>query len=189
MGLTAVFFEFIASWDGSVTCKLSREVGRGNCMYQAFQDGKCLGTLFLEESADISRILQEIGVPEPEKWGSSHEKIPCNRAIRLSDDLRVASIEKIRGIHLISAGKRIDVNSADLEDLMAVPGIGPRFAEKIISRRQTVGRFSSIEELARIQGIGKKKLAGWGPYIEVRALGVVHGQLKNVETSGRLLEP
>ncbi len=167
----------------------SREGGRGNCMYLAFQDQKCLGTLFLEKSADICRILQEIGVPETGKRGFSPEKIPCNRTIKLSEDLRVVSIEKIRGTYLVSAGKKIDVNSADLKDLMAVPGIGPRFAEKIISRRQALGRFSSIRELTGIQGIGKKKLARWAPYIEVGASGLVDGRHENVETSRCLLNP
>jgi competence ComEA-like helix-hairpin-helix protein len=158
-------------------------------MYQAFQDGECLGTVFMEEPASISGILERIGVPPRVREESLREIIPCNRALRLGKDLRLTSIEKIKGTHIISAGKRIDVNLADLEDLRAVPGIGPKIAEKIIDRRRMVGMFSGIEELGKIQGIGKKKLAGWAPYIVAGPSRVVGNGLENIQTSGRLLEP
>ncbi len=158
-------------------------------MYQAFENEECLGTIFLEQPDTIPRILKIIGVTRPGEWEWPQEKIPCNRAIKVGGNLRVASIEKISGTHLISAGKRIDVNLADVEDLTAVPGIGPRLAERIIGRRKEQGRFSGIEELARIQGIGKKKLAVWAPYIEAGPSRVADNGLQNVQTSGGLLEP
>jgi competence ComEA-like helix-hairpin-helix protein len=190
LGLAALFLEFLASWDGLSTCSpWEQEIGRGNCVYQAFQDEECLGTVFLKQPASIPGILESIGLPQPGKCAGPQEKLPCNRAIRLGRDLRVISIEKIRGTQLISAGRRIDVNSADLEDLTAVPGIGPRLAERIIGQRELQGRFSGIEELERIHGIGKKKLAGWIPYIEAGNSGVADNRLQNVQTSGSLLEP
>jgi competence ComEA-like helix-hairpin-helix protein len=190
LGLAALFVEFLASWDGlSTPSPRGREVGQGNCIYQAFKDDECLGTIFLKQPDNIPRILESIGLPQRGKLGGPQENIPCNRAIKLGGDLRVVSIEKIRGIHLISAGKRIDVNSADLEDLTAVPGIGPRLAERIIGQRGEQGRFSSIGELGKIRGVGKKKLAAWIPYIEAGTSGVADNRLQNVQTSGSLLEP
>lgn len=162
LGLAAILLEFLASWDGLSTCSpREREVGQGNCIYQAFQDEECLGTIFLKQPDSIPRILESIGLPQRGKWEGPQENIPCNRAIKLRGDLRVVSVEKIRGTQLISAGRRIDVNLADLEDLTAVPGIGPRLAERIIGQREEQGRFSGIEELGKIHGIGKKKLAAW----------------------------
>jgi competence ComEA-like helix-hairpin-helix protein len=188
LGLTAILLEFPVSWDGTPTCS-TQEVGQGNCMYQAFQDGECLGTVFLEEPGSIPRILERIGVPQRVKWNGPQERIPCNRALSLGKDLRLTSIEKIKGTHIIAAGKRIDVNSADLEDLRAVPGIGPRLAERIIDQRDIRGRFAGIEELRQIRGIGKKKLAGWTPYIKAGPSRVVGNGLQNIQTSGSLLEP
>jgi competence ComEA-like helix-hairpin-helix protein len=158
-------------------------------MYQAFREEECLGTAFLDHPESISRILHSIGITQQVRWDGPDERIPCNRALKLGKDLRIAAIEKIKGTHLISAGQRIDVNLADLEDLRAVPGIGPRIAERIIGQREALGRFSGLEELERIHGIGKKKLAGWAPYIEARPLGVVGNGHQDVQPSGRLLEP
>jgi competence ComEA-like helix-hairpin-helix protein len=190
LGLAAIFMEFLASWDGlSTRSPQGREVGQGNCIYQAFKDDDCLGTIFLKQPDSIPRILESIGLPQRGKWEGPQEKIPCNRAIKLDGDLRVVSVEKIRGTQLISAGRRIDVNLADLEDLTAVPGIGPRLAERIICQREEQGRFSGIEELGKIHGVGKKKLAAWAPYIEAGASGVADNRLQNVQTSGSLLEP
>ncbi len=158
-------------------------------MYQAYQDQECLGTAFLEQSDNLSRILESIGVPQRARGDGPQERIPCNRAIKLDGDLTVVSIEKIRGTHIISAGKRIDVNLADVEDLRAVPGIGPRIAQKIVGQREAKGRFTGIEELTTIHGIGKKKLAGWAPYIEAGPSRMADDGPQNVQTSGRLLEP
>jgi competence ComEA-like helix-hairpin-helix protein len=190
LGLAAIFLEFLASWDGlSTRSPQGREVGQGKCIYQAFKDDDCLGTIFLKQPDSIPRILESIGMPQGRNWEGPHDKIPCNRAIRLDRDLRVISIQKIRGTHLISAGRRVDVNFADLEDLTAVPGIGPRLAERIIGQREEQGRFLGIEELGKIHGIGKKKLAAWAPYIEAGTSGVADNRLQNVQTSGSLLEP
>lgn len=189
LGLAALFLE-CPTWDSfSARSPWEREIGQGNCMYQAFQNEECLGTVFLKQPDSIPRILESIGLPQRGKWEGPQENIPCNRAIRLGGDLSVVSIDKIRGIHLISAGKRIDVNLADLEDLTAVPGIGPRLAERIIGQRGEQGRFSSIGELGKIHGVGKKKLAVWAPYIEAGTSGVADNRLQNVQTPGSLLEP
>ena len=190
LGLAAILLEFLASWDGlSTRSPREQDVGQGNCIYQAFQDEECLGTIFLKQPDSIPRILESIGLPQRGKWEGLQEKIPCNRAIKLGGDLRVVSVEKIKGTQLISAGRRIDVNLADLEDLTAVPGIGPRLAERIICQREEQGRFSGIEELGKIHGVGKKKLAAWAPYIEAGTSVDVDNRLQNVQPSGSLLEP
>jgi competence ComEA-like helix-hairpin-helix protein len=188
LGATAIILEFPASWD-SLPSPVLHQAGRGNCMYQAFREEECLGTTFLDQPESISRILEGIGVAQQGKWDGPEERIPCNRALKLGKDLRITAIEKIKGTHLISAGQRIDVNLADLEDLRAVPGIGPRIAERIIGQREALGRFSGLEELERIHGIGKKKLAGWAPYIEAGPLGIVGNGHQDIQTSGRLLKP
>jgi competence ComEA-like helix-hairpin-helix protein len=188
LGLTAIFFEFPTLWDGLRT-PISPQVSHGNCMYQAFQEGECLGTVFLDKPAGIPQILEAIGVPNRSKWDGSQDELPCNRAIKLGGNLEITGTEKIKGTHLILAGKRIDVNSADAEDLRAVPGIGPQLAERIVDQREKLGGFADLEELGNIPGIGKKRLAGWAPYLKAGASRIVNNGLQNIQSSGRLLEP
>ncbi len=53
----------------------------------------------------------------------------------------------------------IELNSATLDELCALDGIGPKTAQKIIEYRKESGPFTSVKQLLEIKGIGPKKLA------------------------------
>ncbi|MCC2308009.1 ComEA family DNA-binding protein [Cellulomonas chengniuliangii] len=52
------------------------------------------------------------------------------------------------------ASALVDVNTADSAALDALPGIGPVLAERIVTWRQENGRFTSVDELGEVSGIG-----------------------------------
>lgn len=53
----------------------------------------------------------------------------------------------------------LDLNAADAAALDALPGIGPVLAERIVAWRDENGRFTSVEELGEVSGIGPAVLA------------------------------
>lgn len=54
--------------------------------------------------------------------------------------------------------ERVNVNTASVEELTALTGIGPSLAERIVKEREENGAFVSIEDLLRVKGIGASKL-------------------------------
>lgn len=61
----------------------------------------------------------------------------------------------------------ININTADLDLLCALPGIGPAIGGRIIEYRTQYGDFKDIEEIRAVQGIGDALFASIRPYIFV----------------------
>ena len=59
----------------------------------------------------------------------------------------------------VGAAGKIDINSATLEQLTEIKGIGPTIAQRIIDYREEKGLFKTIDELMNVKGIGPKTLA------------------------------
>jgi competence protein ComEA len=66
-----------------------------------------------------------------------------------------------------AAGVPVDLNSADLAALDTLPGVGPVLAQRIVDWRTEHGRFSSVDELGEVSGIGDKLLAQISPKVRV----------------------
>lgn len=67
----------------------------------------------------------------------------------------------------ISDTTRININTADTGELQKLPGIGPAYSERIVEWRNTNGRFTEVEQLLEIRGIGPVRLEKLKPYIEL----------------------
>lgn len=66
-----------------------------------------------------------------------------------------------------SAGSMININSAGVEELNTIPGIGPVLAQRIIDYRAQYGAFSSPEEIQNVSGIGPKTYEKMAEYIRI----------------------
>lgn len=57
----------------------------------------------------------------------------------------------------IAQDNKVSINSASIDELMCLKGIGEKMANNIIQYRTNNGGFKSIEELMNVSGIGEKK--------------------------------
>lgn len=108
-----------------------------------------------------------------EKSGGTEGKLSIDR------EVLEKAIEENRHIHVYGQGKElgmvsvkpieapklralfipVNINKATLDELITLPGIGPKTAQAIVDFRNKQGNFKSPEDLLQIHGLGPKKLA------------------------------
>lgn len=67
----------------------------------------------------------------------------------------------------VSDDGKIDLNTATLDDLVSVYGIGEVLANRILEYRDRYGEFSCVEDLMNVTGIGEARFAILAPYFTV----------------------
>ena len=65
--------------------------------------------------------------------------------------------------------KPLDLNTATLEQLQQLPGVGPVTAKRIIEMRQKSGPFRRVEDLLAVRGISKKRFEALRARVTVSA--------------------
>jgi competence protein ComEA len=53
--------------------------------------------------------------------------------------------------------EKVNLNTATAEQLQTLPGVGPAMAKNILEYRAKVGKFTKVEELINVKGIGEKR--------------------------------
>ncbi|MGD8539351.1 MAG: helix-hairpin-helix domain-containing protein [Candidatus Aminicenantes bacterium] len=66
-----------------------------------------------------------------------------------------------------SEAKKVNINTANLDELQTLPRIGEKVAQRIIDYRKEHGPFKKIEELMKVQGVGEKTFKQLKDKIEV----------------------
>ena len=62
------------------------------------------------------------------------------------------------------AGK-VNINSASVQQLSALPGVGEKLAARIVEYRQKSGGFKTVQELMNVKGVGEKNFAKLQPFL------------------------
>jgi competence protein ComEA len=62
---------------------------------------------------------------------------------------------------------KVNINTASVDQLTTLPGVGPKLAARIVEYRQKSGAFKSAQELMNVQGIGEKNFQSIQSYLTV----------------------
>ncbi|MDY0909638.1 ComEA family DNA-binding protein [Microbacterium sp. CFBP9034] len=114
------------------------------------------GLYVLHEGARVVDAVAAAG-----GFGADADEAAVNLARPIADgeQLHVPAVGEAVAPGPESAGDgRVDLNTADIAALDTLPRIGPAMAQRIIDWRDANGRFTSIEDLLAVPGIGDKML-------------------------------
>jgi len=112
------------------------------------------------EGSRVADALELAGGPSPD---ASLDDL--NLAGKLQDGQKVMVPRRIQastspqdGAPSAQQSSLTNINTATVEDLDKLPGVGPSMAQRILDYRTKNGPFSSVDELDNVEGIGPKKL-------------------------------
>jgi competence ComEA-like helix-hairpin-helix protein len=135
------------------------------CVYQVIHKNIPLGLWRFNDEVSLGDLLTVVGISNlPVATSDRERSIPCSSRVIIGDPPDL-DFQPMGGADLILAGQRIDLNNAAASDLSAVPGIGPRLAERIVEYRAMGHRFSSVDDLRNVSGFGAKKEASVEPFL------------------------
>jgi competence protein ComEA len=66
-----------------------------------------------------------------------------------------------------ATAQKVHLNSATLEELDTLPGVGPVTAQKILDYRTDHGAFQTVDELDAVSGIGPARMAEIKPLVDL----------------------
>ncbi len=120
------------------------------------------------ESVTLTKLMTLHGMEE-------EIAVEVIRYIRSRDIKSIDELLELEGIEkqtlkiwAESLHDRVDINKADIKSLNKIKAIGKKLAEKIVEFRKKHGPFEKIEDMLKIKGLGKKKLAKIRDHIAIK---------------------
>lgn len=114
-------------------------------------------------SVEVKGEVENPGVFTLNKDSTLNDLVPKLKLKNTADISNLSLLETLYNKQIVVISKtednlnKISINSANLNELCLLPGIGESTALKIIEYRNNNGSFNSLEEIKNINGIGDKK--------------------------------
>lgn len=106
-----------------------------------------------EQESDQQQTKPESKEQEPDQLSAEQEA----ELLQQAEEQREAAAASAQADQSKQA-KRLNPNTASLQELIDLPGIGPVLAKRIIEYRDAHGLFKTIDDLVEIQGIGPNNI-------------------------------
>ncbi len=91
--------------------------------------------------------------------------LTIKESIILEEQTQTAIPQKENTETLAQSTQKININTADLQQLTTIKGIGPKKAQSIIDYRNKMGSYKSLDQLLEVDGIGQKTLQHLKEYL------------------------
>jgi competence protein ComEA len=101
--------------------------------------------------------------PAPVEPAAQPPPVSSGQTIAADAGAPEADAGSVNTTSAVTADGKVILNLATEDDLRKLPGVGPKKAEAIIALRTKLGKFKRAEDLLRVKGIGRKKLAKLRP--------------------------
>lgn len=124
------------------------------------------------ELAEDSRVCDALDAAGGLKEDAAADAINLARRVSDGEQIAVPTVDQVEsGVFAsataasgtsgvgVSSGKSgpVNINTASIDELDSLAGVGPATAQAIVEEREANGPFSSIEDIQRVSGIGEKK--------------------------------
>lgn len=119
--------------------------------------------LYNREVSGTERATEPEAGRVPQEWS---RPVGIGDATERDESWRVA--EETTGTTpggLMPIRMRVDLNSASVEEIALLPGIGPKLADRIVTYREAHGPFTELEGVSEVSGIGPLRLEQLRPYL------------------------
>ena len=109
------------------------------------------------EEADLSKINLAYVIEDGTQIYIPRINENLNEVELISSDAGKGVIINSESIEREKVETKVNINTANKEKLMTLPGVGETTAQKIVEYREQNGKFKKIEELQNVNGIGESK--------------------------------
>ncbi len=122
------------------------------------------GVYYLEEGSRIHEAVDLAGGLTEEAAG---QYINLAETVKDGEQIYIPSITELEAGYETPSDGLVNINTAEIDELKTLPGIGDIKAEAIISYREDHGGFSDIQEITNVEGIKDSSYEKIKDYIKV----------------------